>query len=206
MQRRPGNSGRSLAPRTTFPPNPRAQIGTACGILTTRSGLGSRLGEARPLPFLPARSRRPSGRASRGGDRESRRQRSPMSRQRQAPRTEPERRTSRGPATCRSRTPPGAREHWGLRWPARPHSSPRGRDPNPYSDHPTSPASADPPGETETEIAEAAALFGLSQSLLSVTTAAREDRKPHRAEVRKSQNPKMKLVLGVKAESTVSLF
>ena len=83
---------------------------------------------------------------------------------------------------------------------------PSGRDPNPYSGHPTSPASADPPGETETEIAEAAALFGLSQSLLSVTTAAREDRKPHRAGVRKSQNPKMKLVLGVKAESTVSLF
>ena len=60
---------------------------------------------------------------------------------------------------------------------ARPCSSPRGRDPNPYSGHPTSPASADPPGETETEIAEAAALFGLSQSLLSVTTASREDRK-----------------------------
>lgn len=51
------------------------------------------------MPFLPARSRRSSGRASRGRDRESRRHRSPISRQRQAPRTEPERRTSRGPAT-----------------------------------------------------------------------------------------------------------
>lgn len=86
-QRRPGNSGRSLAQRTTFPPNPQAQVGTAGGISIIRSGLGSRLGEARPAPFLPARSRRSSGRASRGRDRESRRQRSPISRQRHGPAT-----------------------------------------------------------------------------------------------------------------------
>lgn len=185
---RPAHSG------PAFPPIPQAPSWAPAWApaepWATRTGLGRQLDGARSLPFVPARSRRPSGGVlTAGGHRSPALPRSPGGTERiwGAPATHGLPASALPPGAfqglpgpdpgCRSPNPPPASEHWGLQPPARLPGSPGGRDPNPRSKCPTSRASAEDRKKSKVKLPRQVALFCANRGLPFLATAACEDRK-----------------------------
>lgn len=202
-----------------FPPSPQVRSGFPRNL---DNQIGRQLGGARSLPFVPARSRRPSGGALIAGD-----YRSPG-----LPRGPGEaERILLAPAPCGlpgsalppcalqglpgpdpgccSPNPPRTTEHCGLQPPARLPGSPGGRDPNPRSKCPTSPASAEDRMKSKVKPPTRVALFCSNPGLPFLATAACGGRKgptsAARAKPRISFCRKAKLLLWRSKEKALML-